>query len=168
MEILTISGSARAGSSNIKLLKHLSSLTDYMSFQYSNLIKELPLFIDDPEAIIPEAVIKWRNQLAKSDGIIICTPEYIHNQPALLKNALEWVTASGEMAGKKVLAITFTPNEPRGEKAMQSLLWSLKALDANIIASLALYQTEIFYSKDGELEGESAEILKEALRLFIA
>ena len=56
----------------------------------------------------------WRKILQESDAVIISIPEYIHNIPALIKNALEWVTTSGEFLGKKVLPITFTPHEPRG------------------------------------------------------
>ena len=81
--------------------------------------------------------------------------------PALIKNALEWITSSGELVGKKVLAITFTPNEPRGDKAMQSLLWSLQALDANIVAPAChCIKAEISYTSDGKLTGEGAEMLK--------
>ena len=87
--------------------------------------------------------------------------------PALIKNALEWITVSGELAGKKVLALTFTPTAPRGEKAMQSLLWSLQALDAHILVSLSLFQTELAFTSDGEIIGEGADVLKEALNLFI-
>ena len=167
MEILTISGSARRESSNVKLLQHLSTLTDSLSLQYSDLPKKLPLFVDDPQRVIPDVVVEWRNLLAQSDGVIICTPEYIYNQPALLKNALEWVTTSGELVGKKVLALTFTPNPPRGEKAMQSLIWSLQALDANIVAQLPVYQNEMEFNEQGVLlKGEQIELLKEAISLL--
>jgi len=168
MKIVTISGSGRPESSNTKLLTHLSSLSSIIEFHHSLLPKELPLFTSESTESKVSPVIKaWRSELEEADGVIICIPEYIYNMPALIKNALEWITSSGELVGKKVLALTFTPNEPRGEKAMQSLLWSLQALDANIIASLELYQTEISYSPEGGIEGPGAEILSEALNLFV-
>lgn len=168
MKIVTISGSARQESSNTKLLNHLIGLSTKLEFHHSALPRELPLFTADTEGSQnSEIVLAWRRELREADGVIICIPEYIFNMPALIKNALEWIAASGELVGKKVLAMTLTPNEPRGEKAMQSLLWSLQALDANIVASLAIYQTEISYSSRGILEGEGAVILKEALDLFV-
>lgn len=168
MKILTISGSTREESSNSKLLSHLRSLSTKLDFQNTSLPKRLPIFQSQLDTNpLPSAVTHWRIQLSKVDGVIICIPEYIHNMPALIKNALEWITSSGELTGKKVLAITFTPQEPRGEKAMQSLLWSLKALDANVVASLPLYQSEISYSSSNEIEGEGVELLKEALALFL-
>ncbi len=168
MNIYTISGSSRLESSNSRLLKNLASLSSELKFNHSLLPAKLPLFLPEiQDKLIPSVVKTWRKELEAADGVIICIPEYIHNMPALIKNALEWATASGELVGKKVLAMTFTPNEPRGEKAMQSLLWSLQALDANIIASLSLYQNEISYTEEGGITGDGAEVLKEALNLFV-
>jgi NAD(P)H-dependent FMN reductase len=33
----------------------------------------------------------WAERVGKADGVIIVTPEYNHNIPAVLKNALDWV-----------------------------------------------------------------------------
>ena len=113
-------------------------------------------------------VAEWKKALNHSDAVIICTPEYIHNLPALLKNALEWITKSGELVGKKVLALTFSPNPPRGEKAMQSLIWSLQALDARIVAQLPLYQNEMEFDEEGNLvENMQVEMLREAINLLV-
>ena len=51
--------------------------------------------------------------------------------------------------------------------AMTSLLWTLKALEANVVAHLPLYLSEIAYDEKGRLSGETSELLKEALDLFI-
>ena len=37
------------------------------------------------------AVVKWRDKIRAADGYIICTPEYNHGYPAVLKNALDYV-----------------------------------------------------------------------------
>ena len=166
MKILTVSGSTREESSNTKLLLHLNQISSKLDFHFASLPKELPLFQAQLDTNpLPVNVTKWRNQLSNVEGVIICIPEYIHNIPALIKNALEWVTSSGELVGKRVLVITLTPHEPRGEKAMKSLIWSLQALDANVIASLPLYQSEISYASN-KIKGEGVEILTEALSLF--
>ena len=36
-------------------------------------------------------VVKWRDKIRDADGFIICTPEYNHGYPAVLKNALDYV-----------------------------------------------------------------------------
>jgi NAD(P)H-dependent FMN reductase len=37
------------------------------------------------------AVVKWRDKIREADGFIICSPEYNHGYPAVLKNALDYV-----------------------------------------------------------------------------
>ena len=168
MKILTISGSARNDSSNAKLLDALPNLIPEHQIQRFKKLHELPLFHGDKHGIpAPKIVQDWLRAIDESDAMIICTPEYIHNLPALVKNALEWVTASGELVGKKVLAMTFTPTPPRGKKAMQSLVWSLQALDANIVVQLPLYKSEISFNDKQELEiNEHVEMLIEAIQLL--
>ncbi len=168
MKILTISGSTRWQSSNIKLLDGLQGLFLNCTFQRYTTLHQLPLFQADADKHPwPEIVLDWRKALAQSDAVIICTPEYLYNLPGLIKNALEWTTSSGEFAHKPVLAMTFTPHPPRGEKAMQSLLWSLQALNARIVSQLALYQNEIVVNENGVIaEGETLEMLREAVHLL--
>jgi NAD(P)H-dependent FMN reductase len=36
-------------------------------------------------------VVSWRNKIIEADGFIVCTPEYNHGYPAVLKNALDYV-----------------------------------------------------------------------------
>lgn len=168
MKILTISGSSRAESSNSKLLDALSFLCPEKTFQRYSKIELLPLFKPENDQHPWDGeVLNWREALMESDAVIICVPEYIHNLPALIKNALEWIVSSGELTGKPVLAMTFTPHEPRGEKAMQSLIWSLQALDARVIGQLAMYQNEVKI-EDKRLVANSdiVEMLMEAIDLL--
>ncbi|MCI5059180.1 MAG: hypothetical protein MRY83_23915, partial [Flavobacteriales bacterium] len=70
---------------------------------------------------------------------------------------------------KRVLPITFTPHLGRGEKAMKTLIWTLQALQSNIIGQLSLYQNEIIFDNHGKFtENEHFQILKESLEIFQA
>jgi len=143
MKILTISGSARPGSTNVALLKALPLRYPGHTFSYFD-ISRLPLFFDQGDGFTyPDSVKEWQGELQHADALIISTPEYIFNLPAALKNALEWITQSGELLEKRVLPITYLPSRPRGAKAMQSLLWSIQALSSNVVGQLDLYQTDI-------------------------
>ncbi len=168
MHYLTVSGSSRSPSTNTALLKAFSTFfPDQHFIHFENLIS-LPLYtVAADKNPLPPAVVIWRKAVFDAAGVIIATPEYIHNLPAVLKNALEWLASSGELVGKPVLAITYLPNEPRGEKAMRSLTWSLKALDSNVVAALPLYQNELEV-KEGEIKGteEALEMLREAVELL--
>ncbi len=160
MNVLTISGSSDHHSSNALLLDALPALFPQQSIYRYKELDHLPLFQTSKDCHPwPEEVIRWRKAVAESDAIVISTPEYIHNLPALLKNALEWISSSGELVQKRVL-----PNAPRGEKAMQSLLWSLQALDARVVAQLPLFRDEILFDDDGRLlESDGLSLLKAGL-----
>lgn len=169
MKILTISGSSRPSSSNAKLLEALAlEFPQHNIYKYNHIV-ELPLFRAEADTNpLPESVKAWRKALRESDAVIISTPEYIYNLPAIIKNALEWIASSGELVGLPVLAITFTPHAPRGEKTMQSLLWSLTALDARIVGQLALYQNEVEFDEIGKIKAsDSLEMLKEGVSLLL-
>lgn len=168
MKILTISGSTRPESSNIRLLDAIPSLFPTHSFARYTYLSHLPIFKAEMDKYPWHTeIVDWRAAVQQADAVIISIPEYIHNMPALIKNALEWLTLKGELAEKRVLAITFTPHPPRGEKAMQSLLWTLQALNARVVAQLPLYQHEIEFDKNGNfVRNESLEILEEAIKIL--
>jgi NAD(P)H-dependent FMN reductase len=167
-KILGISGSAALHSSNLELLKTLSRLFEMeYSWTITNALRNFPLFT--PEQLsqeLPSVVGEFKKQVLQADAIVISTPEYTHNIPAILKNAIEWCTASGEFSGKPILPITFTPHEPRGKFAMHSLIESLKTLDAKIIAEIPLYKTDVtFREAEIDLASDIEVMLSEALKL---
>lgn len=166
MAILTINGSTSIDGVNSKLLDSLEFTFPDHQFSKFNIL-DLPLFqVALDTNPLPSSVVQFRDQIKNAEAVIITTPVYIYNIPAVLKSALEWLTTSGELVNKRVLAITYTPNPPRGEKAMQSLLNSLKALDANVVTSLSLYQTELKII-DGKIVGdEQLEMLTAAIDLL--
>ena len=164
--ILAISGSASNNSSNKQLLECFkASFSDDYSIDVVDGLASFPLFsLQLLEAGIPENVKEFKSKVASAEAVIISTPEYLHNIPAVLKNALEWMTASGELREKSVLAITFTPDPPRGEFAMKSLLQSLKASKANVISEIQIYRNNLLESEQKLfLSPDIEEFLKETL-----
>jgi NAD(P)H-dependent FMN reductase len=142
--ILAISGSANHNSSNNLLLHSLAKKFPQYNWLIYDKLSTMPLyqpFLDQSSP--PEDVRVFRAKVAASQAIIISTPEYLHNIPAVLKNGLEWLKSSGELYDKAVLPITFTPRAPRGQYAMQSLVFSLQALHARIVAQLPLYKCDL-------------------------
>jgi chromate reductase len=167
--LLAISGSASKESSNTELLGAIErAFANRYHIDVYDGLWELPLFTPEQESDgVPVAVRKLRDAVRTADAVIISTPEYLHNIPAVLKNALEWMTTSGELANKSVLPITFCPAPPRGEYAMLSLLQSLKASKAAIVAELPMYRTDLSL-QDGiiQLNETQLELLNEALGLL--
>lgn len=164
-----ISGSASPDSSNVRLLRTISEAFDeHYAFRVMDGLWDLPLYSPQrEESGIPENVEQLRNAVSGADAIVISTPEYLHNIPAVLKNALEWMTHSGNLADKPVLPITFSPHAPRGEHAMDSLLRSLKASKARIVTQLPLYRDELTGPNGGiVLPNEQRLLMEEALKLL--
>ena len=168
MNILTLCGSSALESQNKRLLDSIMGLGTNHNFISGPLLTTLPLYTeDDDHSKVPDSVIHFRKFVREAEAVIISTPEYLHNIPAVLKNCLEWLKSGGELQHKKVLAITFTPALPRGEKAMQSLLGSLQALEANIVCSMPLYGNELPFDEFGQIIGDqNQELLKEAIKLL--
>lgn len=155
MNILTISGSANKESSNQRLLKALPSVIPQHEFVHFEGLMDFPLFTPERDKTPSQLVVAFKESIRQADIVIISFPEYIHNIPAVLKNALEWVTASGELYEKKAMLISYTPSAPRGEKAMKSLIWSLDALSVKVLAQISLYQSELKITEDGKWLGDT-------------
>ena len=150
-KVLTVNGSTSSNSTNAAFLKALSKLFPSIDFDHYPYLAELPVYKPENDAHpFPSAIIRWREQVRSSDAVIISTPAYLKNMPAALKNAFEWLSTSGELSDKPVLAFTFTPHPPRGKEAMQSLLWTLEALNARVIAYEGFYLMD-FEVDDGQV-----------------
>lgn len=169
MKIFGISASASKSSSNFYLLKAIKNLcAEKDEMEVFEGLQNFELFSPARlEKGVPKKIQDFKQQIITADLIIISTPEYTHNIPAALKNMLEWCTASGEFAKKAVLPITFTPNEPRGEHAMPSLLQSLQTMKAKIETQLPLYKTDVeILDQKIELPEDVQEIVKTAIGLY--
>ncbi len=149
INILSISGSLRLGSSNHAILRALGKMMpSNITYTIYNGISVIPAFdpgldIDTP----PVAIVKFRKQLAEADGIIICTPEYAYGVPGALKNALDWTVSSGSFSGKLTALITASTG---GKNAHEALIKILGAIDANLIKESTLLISFVRSKMDAE------------------
>lgn len=107
MKILAISGSLRAKSSNGALLRALPMLTPPgCEFTFRDPLDALPFFNPDlEEAGLPPPVVRWRGEIRDHTALVICSPEYAHGVPGVLKNALDWLVGGTEISGKPIAVI---------------------------------------------------------------
>lgn len=127
-EIVVIIGSASANSSNQKLMEQVLEKTGDTDFQLYADLSVLPHFdaaVTDNDT--PEEVLKIREAINNSAGVIFSTPEYIFSIPGRLKNLLEWCVSTTVFAEKPVAVITASAS---GEKGHKELLLILKTLGA--------------------------------------
>lgn len=122
MRILAISGSLRIVSSNTALLRATSRLAPKrIEITVYAGRGDLPHFNPDLEGVEPASVIGFRSQIQASDGLLISSPEYAHGVPGMLKNALDWLVGSGELAGKPVALLNASPRSTYGQAVIADL-----------------------------------------------
>jgi NAD(P)H-dependent FMN reductase len=92
--ILGLSGSLRAGSLNSSLLRAAEAeLPTGVTLEIGS-IKGIPLYDGDVEATqgLPETVVRLKDRIAASDGLLLVTPEYNNSMPGVFKNAIDWLS----------------------------------------------------------------------------
>ena len=88
-KIAIIVGSLREGSINRKIARSMCAIRDDDLDCSMVEIGDLPLFNQDLEAHPPEQWVRFKEQVAATDGILFCTPEYNRGVPGVLKNAID-------------------------------------------------------------------------------
>ncbi len=92
MKLLGLVGTNSARSTNRKLLQYIEQhFADKADIELVE-IKELPIFNKPANRELPEIVKELVAKIETADGVIIGTPEYDHSIPAVLMNALAWVS----------------------------------------------------------------------------
>ena len=133
VRVLGISGSLRRWSHNRVLLRLAQEhAPDHVEIVLWDGLEHLPPFDEDLEHAgrIPAAVLGFRRDIRRSDGLLIATPEYNRSVPGQLKNALDWASrpsGMSELVGKPV-AVTGASPSPFGAISAQTDL--LKILSA--------------------------------------
>ena len=135
--IFVINGSASKNSSNQQLIENFANLTrDFFTLTFFNGLKTLPHF--DPDlsvSDVPKEIAEFRRNIETSDGILICTPEYVFSIPSGLKNAVEWCVATTVFSGKPIGLITASAHGAKGHEELQLIM---KTVDARFTVATTL------------------------------
>ncbi len=166
-KVIAIAGSLRQVSTNKTLLKAASLLApEGMEITLYDGIGQLPHF--NPDLEYPDSVKEFQNQIKTADGLIISSPEYAHGVSGTLKNALDWLVGSSEMADKPVALLSAST---RSQIAQESLVEILKTMSAHVVSEasvgfdlLGQNKTEMDIAQDPVL----SDRLKKALERFKA
>ena len=88
-QLLAISGSLRKASGNTALLRATRDCAPpRVTVTLYEGLGQLPIFNPDLDAQPPAAVQALRERIARSDGLLIASPEYAHGVTGAIKNAL--------------------------------------------------------------------------------
>jgi len=182
LKILVIPGSLRSGSLNAKLAAvaaHALALEGAEVTRISLSDFPLPIYDGDLQAKsgVPKHAINLKRMMAAHHGVLIVTPEYNSSVPALLKNAIDWVSrvqdaheTRGQVFRDRVFAIaSASGNRLGGARALAALRLILSACHAQVIPNqLALSFAEEAYDDMDRLKHTAdADALKALARQLI-
>lgn len=123
--LLGISGSLRTRSFSMALLEALAvTSAPQATYDYAD-IGALPHFDQDLYVEpLPGSVEHFRDQVFRSDGLVISSPEYNHGIPGVLKNALDWASRphnGSPLRNKPVLIVTSSAAFTGGVRAQYQI-----------------------------------------------
>jgi chromate reductase, NAD(P)H dehydrogenase (quinone) len=126
VRILAISGSLREASSNTALLRAAIALSPAnVEMQLYGGLNDLPHFNPELEPLEPPAVKDLQAQIKWADGLMICSPEYAHGVPGVLKNALDWLVSSEDFAGKPIALLNASPRAVHAQASLVEILTTM-------------------------------------------
>lgn len=162
MKYLFLSGSFHSKSRSLAILKNLESCFDGCEIITPDLAK-LPFYSEDCSENKPSLVVKLINQVEESKGVIICSPEYNHSIPAVLKNALDWVSRpayNSVLKNKPVTIITQAQSSVGGARAQAHLKLVLDATLAKIHPCHEMMITDVNEIFDHEMQIIDEKVLR--------
>jgi chromate reductase len=182
LKILVIPGSLRTGSLNARLAAAAAHEFAQAGAEVTRISLgdfPLPIYDGDLQAKsgVPKHAVNLKRMIGAHQGVLIVTPEYNSSVPALLKNAIDWVTrvqdaheTRGQVFRDRAFAIA-AASESRlgGTRSLAALRLILSACQATVIPSqLALaFAGEAYDDMDRLKHPADVEMLKAMTRQLI-
>ncbi|NYI04720.1 NADPH-dependent FMN reductase [Allostreptomyces psammosilenae] len=111
VRILALVGSLRAGSHNRQLAEAAVKLApEGVEVELFEGLADVPFYNEDidVEGGAPATALRLREAAAASDAVLLFSPEYNGTMPAVLKNAIDWLSrpyGAGALVGKPVAVV---------------------------------------------------------------
>jgi chromate reductase, NAD(P)H dehydrogenase (quinone) len=165
MKVLAVSGSLQAASSNTRFLHAARDLAPAgVDVDIFESVGAIPHF--NPDLVAPGAVTDFRARIAAADGVLIASPEYAHEMPGSLKNALDWVVGSGELYGKPVAIVCVSPRPNGGLYAREAIERTLGAQGSIVVSSTTVAVVKHDVGDDGAFNEQVRDGVASVLAAF--
>lgn len=111
VRILALVGSLRAGSHNRQLAEAAAKhAPEGVEIELYEGLADVPFYNEDidVEGSVPAAATRLREVAGQADGFLLFSPEYNGTIPAVLKNAIDWLSrpyGAGALSGKPVAVV---------------------------------------------------------------
>ena len=146
--VAVLVGSLRADSVNRQVAESLRELAPAGTvIDIVDGLGELPFYNEDLDSgDTPTVVTRVREQVARADRDLAVTPEYNATMPAVLNNAIDWLSrpyGAGAIAGKPFGVVGVTPTPYGGKWAHDDARRSAKIAGAIVVEDVNVSQTSI-------------------------
>lgn len=175
MKLIGIVGTNSAKSTNRQLLEYMQKhFADKAEIELVE-IKDLPVFNKPANKQVPDIVLEIAGKIEQADGVIIGTPEYDHSIPAVLTNALAWLSYGIYPLLNKPVMITGasfgTLGSSRAQLQLRQIL-NAPELKANVLPDEFLLSHSLqAFDKDGNLQDletvQKLDAIFDDFRLFV-
>src|SRR5262249_31338087 len=161
MKLLAVPGALRQGSFNRKLLQLTVQLLEKQGAQVEWVdwkALALPIYDGDIEAAgIPAGALELAKQVTAADGLVIASPEYNFSMPALVKNAIDWLSRVKPMPlrGKNALLLSASQGLVGGNRGLWALRVPLEVLGVHVYPDMfSLATAQSAFTEDGGIKEE--------------
>ncbi|MGX9147375.1 NADPH-dependent FMN reductase [Mesorhizobium sp. 128a] len=141
IELLAISGSLRAASTNSALLAALAyNAPSGCRVSLYDELGQLPIFNPDDEGErTPREAARLIEAVTSADGIIVSCPEYAHGVPGGMKNALDWLVSRDAAVGKPAMLVHASARSLYARAALAEIMRTMSfALCEDALLEIAL------------------------------
>lgn len=157
--VLLLVGSLRADSLNRRIAETLKAQSPQgVVVEIAEGLGEVPFYNEDLDgAAVPAAAAALRRQVAEADRVLAVTPEYNGTMPAVLNNAIDWLSrpyGQGALAGKPFAVVGATPTPYGGKWAHQDTRRSAGVAGAVVLEHIEVSQPAI----EGDILADDAVV----------
>jgi NAD(P)H-dependent FMN reductase len=146
--VLVLVGSLRADSLNRRIAETLQSQApDGVLVEIAEGLGEVPFYNEDLDGDqVPAAAAALRARVAAADRVLAVTPEYNGTMPAVLNNAIDWLSrpyGAGALRGKPFAVVGATPTPYGGKWAHDDTRRSAGIAGAVVLEQVAVSQSAV-------------------------
>src|SRR6478735_11607501 len=146
--VLVLVGSLRTDSLNRRIAEKLRELAPAdVTVEIAENLHELPFYNEDLDGEdVPAVAAALRDQVKRADRVLAVTPEYNGTMPAVLNNAIDWLSRPygvGALSGKPFAALGATPTRFGGKWSHEDARRSATVAGAHVVADIAISESTI-------------------------
>jgi NAD(P)H-dependent FMN reductase len=146
--VAVLLGSTRAGSLNRRIAEHLrDNAPAGVTVDVVEGLDTVPFYNEELDGeTAPASAVALRESVAAADRVLAVTPEYNGTMPAVLNNAIDWLSrpyGQGAIVGKPFAAIGATPTPYGGKWSHEHARHSATIAGAVVVEGIVVDESAV-------------------------